>query len=256
MYLLHVYLTHARLANSCPLVPAYTYLSKYFMPVCLRISLFLHPCLLSSLPTLCLPTPSQVLTLTISRRDYESFSYLPKYLLHACLRAIEKWSLIYTSIFEKFSEFFQETPIKIRWTFFWWVILFPQVAALIQLDRLFMNSANKLSTSQSLLNNYYITWFFALLFTTVCLIFQRFPIESCLFCENINKNEFPNFRSIRKMNKSLTLFLAILPATVLTLTCAVCEFKLLPPHDSECNGSCEGDVCFIGMYVFTEFLDF
>ncbi|CCD61742.1 Activin_recp domain-containing protein [Caenorhabditis elegans] len=47
------------------------------------------------------------------------------------------------------------------------------------------------------------------------------------------------------MNKSLTLFLAILPATVLTLTCAVCEFKLLPPHDSECNGSCEGDVCFI-----------
>ncbi|CAI2336525.1 unnamed protein product [Caenorhabditis sp. 36 PRJEB53466] len=45
--------------------------------------------------------------------------------------------------------------------------------------------------------------------------------------------------------RSLVFLLAILPATVISLTCTVCEFALLPPHSTNCNDTCEGDVCFI-----------
>ncbi|CAB3404680.1 unnamed protein product [Caenorhabditis bovis] len=46
------------------------------------------------------------------------------------------------------------------------------------------------------------------------------------------------------------VFASLLFPTVLGLTCTVCEFKLLPPHSTSCNETCEGDVCFIVVNKF------
>uniref|UniRef100_A0A1I7UMH4 EB domain-containing protein n=2 Tax=Caenorhabditis tropicalis TaxID=1561998 RepID=A0A1I7UMH4_9PELO len=44
----------------------------------------------------------------------------------------------------------------------------------------------------------------------------------------------------------LLLFLSTIAiSTVISLKCTVCDFHLLPPYNSPCNETCEGDVCFI-----------
>lgn len=52
------------------------------------------------------------------------------------------------------------------------------------------------------------------------------------------------------MRNLLVFVLLAVISTVFTLKCTVCEFKLLPPYNSACNETCEGDVCFIVVNKF------
>ncbi|CAI5443764.1 unnamed protein product [Caenorhabditis angaria] len=47
------------------------------------------------------------------------------------------------------------------------------------------------------------------------------------------------------MLRLLIFFLSLVSTTVYSITCTSCEFRLLPPHSTNCDETCEGDVCFI-----------